>query len=92
MMNTMASIKKNKKNKTQGRPRSTVPDVASDLLATQTLTPTASAGVIAGETKPAVGGSSPTGGSLLKALRKQNAAYKSVLDMRKRKYTVKHRN
>ena len=90
MMNTMASIKKNKKNKTQGRPRSTVPDVASDLLATQTLTPTASAGVIAGETKQ--GGSSPTGGSLLQALRKQNAAYKSVLDMRKRKYTVKHRN
>lgn len=81
MMNTMASIKK--KNKTQGRPRSTVPDVASDLLATQTVTPTASAGVIARETK---------GGSLLQALRKQNAAYKAVLDMRKRKYTVKHRN
>jgi hypothetical protein len=89
MMNTMASIKR--KNKTQGRPRSTVPDVASDLLATQTVTPTASAGVIARETKQQ-GGSSLTGGSLLQALRKQNAAYKAVLDMRKRKYTVKNRN
>jgi hypothetical protein len=87
MMNTMASIKK--KNKTQGRPRSTVPDVASDLLATQTKTPTASAAVIARETKQGV---PPTGGSLLQALRKQNAAYKAVLDMRKRKYTVRNRN
>lgn len=87
MMNTMASIKKN--NKTQGRRRSTVPDVASDLLATQTSTPVASAGIIAKETTQEM--KAQAGGRLLKALRKQNAAYKMVLDMRKKKHTMKHR-
>jgi hypothetical protein len=87
MMNTMASIKKN--NRTQVRRRSTVPDVATDLVATQTLSPVASAGIIAKEMtqdmKPQMGG------TLLRAIRKQNAAYKAVLDMRKNKKTMRHR-
>lgn len=86
MMNTMASIKKN--NKTQVRRRSTVPDVATDLIATQTLNPVASAGIIARETSDQM--KPQTGGTLLRAIRKQNAAYKAVLDMRKKKNT--HRN
>ena len=87
MMNTMAPIKKN--NKTQGRRRSTVPDVASDLLATQMSTPVASAGIIAKETAQEM--RPQAGGTLLRALRKQNAAYKMILDMRKKKHTMKSR-
>jgi hypothetical protein len=82
MMNTMASIKK---NKTQARRRSTVPDVATDLIATQMSIPVASAGIIARETSDQM--KPQTGGTLLRAIRKQNAAYKAVLDMRKKKNT-----
>jgi len=85
MMNTIASIKK---NKTQARRRSNVPDVATDLMATQASTPVASAGIIAREASQEM--KVQTGGKLLRALRKQNAAYKAVLDMRKKR-TVRHR-
>ncbi len=87
LMNTMASIKKN--NKTQARRRSTVPDVATDLIATQMSIPVASAGIIARETSDQM--KPQTGGTLLRAIRKQNAAYKAVLDMRKNKKTMRHR-
>lgn len=86
MMNTMASIKK---NKTQARRRSTVPDVATDLIATQMSIPVASAGIIARETSDQM--KPQTGGTLLRAIRKQNAAYKAVLDMRKKKNTYRNR-
>lgn len=86
MMNTMASIKK---NKTQVRRRSTVPDVATDLVATQMSSPLASAGIIARETSDQM--KPQTGGTLLRAIRKQNAAYKAVLDMRKNKNTYRKR-
>ena len=64
-----------KNNKTQARRRSTVP--------------VASAGIIARETSDQM--KPQTGGTLLRAIRKQNAAYKAVLDMRKNKKTMRHR-
>jgi hypothetical protein len=51
--------------------------------------PVASAGIIARETSDQM--KPQTGGTLLRAIRKQNAAYKAVLDMRKKKNTYRNR-
>jgi thiol-disulfide isomerase/thioredoxin len=80
-------------NKTfKSRPRSSAPDVASDLLASQSGSPTGTAAVLAGEQRmapaaPQRGGSS----GLLYAIREKVKSLDAVLGMRKDKKTRKSR-
>jgi len=79
-------------NKTfKSRPRSSAPDVASDLLASQTGSPTGTAAVLTGNLVPAPqrGGSSRSG--LLYAIREKVKSLDAVLGMRKDKKTRKSR-
>jgi len=78
---------KNNVNKTfRSRARSSAPDVASDLLASQTGSPTGTAAVLVGE------GAAPLrqqGGGLLYAINQQVKSLDAILGMRKDKKTRK---
>ena len=64
------------------RPASSPPDVAADLMASQTKSATATAGVIGNPMK---------GGRLLKAIRNKTASLNAMLRLRKSKKTRKSR-
>jgi hypothetical protein len=67
--------------------RSAVPDVASDILASQSASPTGIASVLSSEYKV----SNPKGGRLLNAIRRHTASLRAVLGTRKSSYKAKTR-
>ena len=76
------TVKKPKSMTPLTRPASSPPDVAADLMASQTKSATATAGVIGNPMK---------GGRLLKAIRNKTASLNAMLRLRKSKKTRKSR-
>ena len=77
-------------NKTfRSRPRSSAPDVASDLLASQTGSPTGTAAVLLGNAVPLAQRGGAKGSGLLHAIREHVKSLDAVLGMRRDKKTRK---
>jgi hypothetical protein len=86
MVNVPTSVTTNVNKTFKSRPRSSAPNVASDLLASQTGSPTGTAAVLSGNTPPPV-----QRGGLLYAINEQVKSLDAVLGMRKDKKTRKSR-
>ena len=93
MVNVPSAPSATSSNKTfKSRPRSSAPNVASDLLATQSGSPTGTAAVLVGEQAPQRGGSSSSSRKgLLYAINEQVKSLDAIIGMRKDKKTRRAR-
>jgi hypothetical protein len=94
MVNVPSAPSATSSNKTfKSRPRSSAPNVASDLLATQSGSPTGTAAVLVGEQAPQRGGSGSSSSrkGLLYAINEQVKSLDTIIGMRKDKKTRRAR-